>query len=1190
MLVLIIAISSCTNNTKKQHQKVDLIAPDTVLAESPTTIYLKDVPLPSEIDLTNSAQEYYTALNGRFEETVFISPPKTNNKGFNGLFKSFTIEDGLPVDMIFTSYADSKGNIWFGTSGGGLSCYNGKQFTNFNASNGLAGNQIISILEDSKKNIWAGTYGSGLYKYNGKTFMCFNENNGLPNNYITAICEDSNGNLWLGTIEKGVIFYDGKTFKNYTIKEGLPSNFILSITEDYTKKIWIGTEKGIATFSNEKININSKLKFLSTSKIRCLYQDNENTMWIGTSGAGLIACKGDSTKTYSVNDGIPSNIIFTISKDKNSGLWLGTPLGASFLKDNKFTNYTTNEGLPENEIRSICSDLSGNVWLSTIGTGVACFYGTSFTNFNQAHGLSESIITAIESDSNKHIWLGTYGGGLIQSTDTAFIVYGKNQGVPHSVVHAVKRTKDHKIWIGTENGLSCFYNNKFTNYTTTQGLPYKIITSIEEDKFGNLWLGFQEGGLSYFDHSKFENYSTKEGLLSNKIKNLYVDTKNRIWISYSENLSCFDKNKFINYTSKQGLSNNKCRDIVEDKFGNVWISTYGGGINRFDGTSFLNLTTKNNLSSNSVFQLEIDSSGLLIVAGNEGIDIISGFKTPNHNTIPIENNYKNDKLKNLDFQLESFNSSTGFPFRDIMMSQRTVKNVNKNTTLIASGSSKTGLIQFNLNELNRNKNALQTVIHSIKINNRSLPWSTLSTSISNSDSSIITENTIQEGMLFGTFLKEVEVDSMKQLYQSIKFDSLSNFYYQPQNLILPYHYNDITIEFTAIEPAKPFAVNYQWMLDGQDDNWQPVSKETKVHYGNLREGAYTFKLKCQSPDGIWSEPISYRFKVQPPFYRTWWAYLFYSALAGSSFILIYRWRTRALLEEKKELEKIVKERTIQVVKQMEMVEEQKELIEKQKEEVEAQHELIEEKNKEITSSINYALRIQHSILPPEDRLKQIFSEYFIVYKPRDIVSGDFYWAEITDNNFFFSVADCTGHGIPGAFMSLLNISLMNEAVLSKGYTSPSEIFGFVRKILNIFSERQQNKDGMDAVLCVLDKSKKTLQFSCANNTLWLVRNNELIEYDSDNMPVGKYYVDAPFMVHTLQLQDGDTIYLTTDGYPDQFGGEKGKKFKSKALKELLVKISPLPLLEQQNILDKAFEDWKKGYDQVDDVCLMGIRI
>lgn len=260
-----------------------------------------------------------------------------------------------------------------------------------------------------------------------------------------------------------------------------------------------------------------------------------------------------------------------------------------------------------------------------------------------------------------------------------------------------------------------------------------------------------------------------------------------------------------------------------------------------------------------------------------------------------------------------------------------------------------------------------------------------------------------------------------------------------------------------------------------------------------------------------------------------------------------------------------------------------------------QKRIVEEKNKEITDSINYARLIQKAILPGSGEIQKFFGESFVFFKPKDIVSGDFYWLAETSAYYFYATVDCTGHGVPGGFMSMLGNSMLNEVVIEKGIHEPADVLHSLRaKIIASLKQKGesgQSKDGMDMVLCRMRKDKKELVYAAANNPLWLVRNRNFIEYPANKQPVGISAGGAePFTQHTIALQPGDTVYTFTDGYADQFGGPKGKKFKYKQLKDLLLGNVSLTMQQQKEVLYSTFETWRGPLEQIDDVLVIGIRL
>ncbi len=256
---------------------------------------------------------------------------------------------------------------------------------------------------------------------------------------------------------------------------------------------------------------------------------------------------------------------------------------------------------------------------------------------------------------------------------------------------------------------------------------------------------------------------------------------------------------------------------------------------------------------------------------------------------------------------------------------------------------------------------------------------------------------------------------------------------------------------------------------------------------------------------------------------------------------------------------------------------------------------IEAKNKEIVDSINYAKKIQQALLTNKEVFTESFTDSFIFFKPRDIVSGDFYWAHKTNDNFYFAVADCTGHGVPGAFMSLLGINYINQIVNEMKVQMPNEVLNVLRNKIVVSLKSSdpdyQGADGMDISIGRIDFKTKKMYYASANHKNYIAKNGELISLNYDNIPVGNYFGhEKPFTLYTTDLNEGDTLYFSTDGYADQFGGETGKKFKTRNLKAMLLELSSLPMVEQFSVIQENFDKWRGEYEQLDDVCVIGVRI
>ena len=396
----------------------------------------------------------------------------------------------------------------------------------------------------------------------------------------------------------------------------------------------------------------------------------------------------------------------------------------------------------------------------------------------------------------------------------------------------------------------------------------------------------------------------------------------------------------------------------------------------------------------------------------------------------------------------------------------------------------------------------------------------------------------------------------------------------------PSSISNLTFSYDAISLAEGDYIQTKYNVLGFDTTWQSINTN-EIKFSSLPPGSYTLQIKACNNHNNWSVPKQFIFSIDYPWYRTWFAYILYIVVGGGVIYLFIKSRTKKLEEEKEKLEKIVEERTAEVVEEKKVITEQKHLI--------------EEKHREITDSINYAERIQRSFLATKEQLDNNLSDYFILFKPKDVVSGDFYWSHTLQNgNFALVTADSTGHGVPGAIMSLLNTSSIERAV-ELGISEPAEILNHTRQTiierLKKDGSAEGGKDGMDCSLISFNKEKSKFAYAAANNPIWIIRNKELIELAPDKIPVGKHDRDSvSFTQHEVEIQKGDMIYTLTDGFPDQFGGPKGKKFMYKKLKEMLITIAHKPTAEQQTVLKGTLKDWMGNTEQVDDVTIIGVRV
>ena len=449
-------------------------------------------------------------------------------------------------------------------------------------------------------------------------------------------------------------------------------------------------------------------------------------------------------------------------------------------------------------------------------------------------------------------------------------------------------------------------------------------------------------------------------------------------------------------------------------------------------------------------------------------------------------------------------------------------------------------------------------------------------------------------------IRKVIIGEDSLIYSGLFIDKKTNTVISKQGKNIPvidYALNNISILFASLTDEDGKKAKYSYKLEGYDKNWSEWSSNNSASYKKIASGSYTFIVKSKDVYGNESEIAEYKFVISPPWYNTAWAYIVYFILFVVIVYAIVILSIKRLKAKNEELERIVQERTKEISEQRDTLAEQKQ---------------------EIEDSINYAQRIQQAVLPHNEYIEEIVNDYFILFRPKDVVSGDFYWAIEINNKIIITAADCTGHGVPGAFMSMLGVSFLNQIVRMEKVTHANEILNELRKNI-IYALKQkglisEQKDGMDMSLCVIDTETNKVEFSGANNPLYIVSKSKelkisegatvklneglfeeeidynLFEVKADKMPIAIYEKMDNFYNNEIQLEKGDCIYMFSDGFADQFGGPKGKKFKYKPFKRLILGNSQKPMQEQKELLEKSFIEWHEGYDQIDDVVVIGVRI
>ncbi len=1063
-------------------------------------------------------------------------------------------DQGNPATIVMSTIEDSRGDLWFTGLGNGVTRYTGTSYTSYAKKQGLSFNIGSALLEDSKGNLWIGTWENGINKFDGEKFVQFTTSEGFPAISIQSIFEDSKGNLWFGSRNEGMVCYDGKHFTHFSKAQGLPSNFIADIMEDKNGHLWFATGgAGILHYDGVTFTQYSTQEGLSGNEVYGILEDQNGNIWAGTEGGGACMFNGKTFSNYTTKEGLCSNSIYDILEDRDGTLWFASRGGGiSQYRDATFTNYTEENGLPSNIVFNLSEDTQGNIWLSTVG-GIGCHYRKKLRHFTQEQGLVYNITHSICEDQKGNLWIGTVGGGASYYDGKTFTHLTLANGLSSNHVSSIVIDREGIVWLATTHGgINRFDGKTLTTYTNKQGLPSNNIYSTFIDSNNRLWVN-TNNGVAYYDEKGFTQLSLEHEIGRSNIRNMTEDREGNLWFATDKGIGYYNGNYTL-FTEKEGLPCNSYYSVFADRFGKVWMGSDDHGVVCFDGVTFTNYTQQQGLPSNIIRSITADHQDQIWVNTSKGMAVLrmDDHEKPYDRFTSIT---KENGLKGIEF----------YPNSLFMDAQHR----------LWSGSSKC-LSMLYLDAFEWSNHAPIVQLDRLEIQQQFIDFHNL------------------DHPLFRVPFHE----ALKTAYdQPLAFVNL------PQQITLPHHLNHLTFFFHANDWAATEKLQYSFKMEGLSSNWSTPDGETKVDYRNLPPGHYTFKVKAIGEAGVWGEPMAYSFRIYPPWWLSWGAKIFYLLFIIGTLIGIVRWRTYRLSQRQKHLQQAVTEKTAEVVQQKKEVETQRDLAHEQRQ-------ILEEKNKEITDSITYAKRIQEAILLPDKVVKQYLPQSFILYKPKEIVAGDFYWIRQLDDCVLFAAADCTGHGVPGAMVSVVCNNGLNRAVREYQLTDPAAILNKTREIVVTEFGKSDDaiRDGMDIALCAL-KGKK-LHFAGAYNPLWIIRVNDLLDMDQlpdnirtevadqftlieikgDKQPIGKFTHGSPFTTHSIDVQKGDAIYLFSDGFSDQFGGENGKKLKARAFKQLLLRLQHLSMEQQYQAIDNAFEQWKGDLEQVDDVCVIGVRV
>jgi ligand-binding sensor domain-containing protein/serine phosphatase RsbU (regulator of sigma subunit) len=1036
-------------------------------------------------------------------------------------------------------------------------------------------------------------------------FTTYGVKDGLAQSNVSGIVQDTSGFYWIAT-EGGVSRFDGKNFINYTTESGLSDNNVSAIFLDRTNTLWLGHENGTLTHFDGTTFTSIKSRLLpKDKKIYSFFQDSQGSLWVSTATGGVIRIVDPARalteksklqiKVYSGRDGL-SHYVFTTEEDPTGDLWFLTDIGVKIFRkntrkfeffrpsnmplgqvtslvrdhDGNFLIGTTNGSVYRyhhdtgrfetiisaneagsitgsagpNFIYTILEDSKRNIWASGSNHGIYRFEKVAgkVTAFNTSNGLAVNKVKCIYEDKEGNILFGTSGEGVQVFSGERFVSFSKSNGLLDNQVWAVTRDARGRYWFGTNEGVTIYDpvpgpGHGYTSLTMKDGLPSNNVRTLTSDRRGDIWIGTWGGKAVKYDVAagRIVNYPALNDVVNPLVSCILTDRKEHVWIATVEGIVVLDEATRAVRTIRtiDGLSDNDISCLYEDSKGRMWIGTRQKGVTVYDNGKYTIYSRENGLNYASISSITEDGKERIWIATEGGGAFVFNGK-----------NFVN------------FKSSHG------LVSDYIILAATDNRGNVWLGTNK-GLNKCDVNvdkftayQKGDGFTGVETKPRAVYRDSYGNLWF---------------------GTVNGAFKYDPSKDvplSTKPITRILNFRVNLREYPLQRFTELSYKENSLSFDYIGVSLANPEGVQYKLKLEGFDSDWK-VTSQSSVIYSNLPHNKYVFKLIACNSSGVCSDPIELKITVTPPYWKTWWFYLIVITVVVSALFIYIKLRERKLMHEKRVLEEKVAERTAEVV-------------EKNKE--------LDEINKDITASIRYAKRIQDAILPPDDYVRKHLPNTFVLFKPKDIVSGDFYWMEDREDSVIFAAVDCTGHGVPGAFMSIVGHNLLDRVVSEQNITQPAKILDELNKSIT-GTLRQKDledntvRDGMDISLCTFHRKKGLLEYAGAYNPLWLVRGNEVIEIKANKFPIGNSKAGdvKRFTNHEIQLMKGDTLYIFSDGYADQFGGPLGKKFKSSAFKQLLIAAQHLPMEEQRELLNRTMEEWRGSHEQVDDILVIGTR-
>lgn len=1020
-----------------------------------------------------------------------------------------------------------------------------------------------------------------------QNFRHFGTENGLPENYVQEVSQDNKGYLWVST-SSGVYTYDGQLFTkfvNAASKEETGYNVCKVLRDRYV----LGAGDGKVDVFKAGVNFPVKrLKPFDGPVNKLFLSPDSLYTYIVSNGRGVMCLNnntyelrfmGEALKDMIINDlvMIDHNFFFIASSD---GLYL--------------YNYSARKLQPlDDNIEALClswNKLSRILYVGTKSFGLNSYLlGTDYqidvtsNLFSKLEGPDASISAILPLEPGKSFYIGTSEGNIYQLD----VVTGKLTSYlnrPLRVkISSLFADKTGNMWLCTfGKGLLRSGKDPFEKFYQGHN-----ISALTADPAGNFYMAEEERlYLQNFSTGVSDTFSIKNGLPDDKITALHCDRLGTIWVGFANNglyYKSIGQIVFKPFAQMELFIDNPVNAITSSIYNEVYVSTTLNGVVAIGhGSITAQYNTRNNLPHNNILFTYVDSRNRIWFATHHStLSYLEEGKIYDFSMrYPTINFDINAITEDTEGQIWFMSRDNGvYAFKDTL---RYIVNTdnglpsNFGTAVICDESNQIWIAQTDLlTKFSLSRNILKTYSTAYLLDNM---YFNKNACYKDKKGNLWFGTT--EGIVkYNRPLSQSVLPEAQPYLLSFKvFDEIRSL---NQKQRLQYGTYNVSFHYSALCLTQSEDVLFRYMLEGYDNQWSEPTKRLRIDYENLKDGVYNFKVMACNSDGLWNKtPLVYTFVIEKPFWKTIWFWTIIALLFILSVTLFNYYRTRMLVHYNKELSKRVNEKT----KQLE--EEKQVIIQKNKE--------IEQYNEEINASINYARHIQRSVLPDRSELNnQVFSS-FVINKPKDVISGDFYKVYHQEHKTLVVLADSTGHGVPGALLSMMGNSLIDTIIESGTALDPSAIlYKLDKAIIHTLQQKPEDftNESMDVALLVVDTQNHTITYAGAKRPLYIVRNGELQEYPGGRFPVGGLLtrLTKEFVNHQIQLQDKDCFYIFSDGFCDQFDRENKTKFSTKRFKELLVKQWGSGIPSQEFEINSALNNWKGSNEQTDDIMLIGVQ-